>query len=98
PNATTAAPSAGSVHDPVSGEPGVRLEVRVASGAVAYDALFPSTTVTWWDGLPDAVHLPGSELVIRARYHAGVSGPHMLGAAGVGLLRVFLDGSLLAEA
>jgi beta-glucosidase len=97
-NAMTAAPDDGSLRDPVSGEPGVRLEVRVAGGALVYEAPFPSSAVTWWDGLPDAVHLPGSEVVMRARYRPGVSGLHMLGAAGVGGLRVFLDGSLLAEA
>ncbi len=97
-SALTAAPTDGSLSDPVSGEAGVRLEVRAAGGAVIYDAAFPTSAVTWWDGLPDAVHLPGSEVVMRARYRAGVSGLHMLGAAGVGVLRVFLDGSLLAEA
>jgi beta-glucosidase len=96
--ALTAAPNDGSLCDPVSGEAGVRLEVRVASGAVVYDAHFPTSAVTWWDGLPEAVHLPGSEVVMRARYRAGVDGLHVLGAAGVGVLRVFLDGSLLAEA
>ena len=97
-SATTAAPTDGSLNDPVTGEPGVRLEVRVAGGAIVHDAPFPTSSVTWWDGLPEAVHLPGSEVVMRARYRAATSGPHMLGAAGVGLLRVFLDGSLLAEA
>ena len=96
--AMTAAPNDGSLRDPVSGEPGVRLEVRIAGGALVYEAPFPTSAVTWWDGLPDAVHLPGSEVVMRARYRPGVSGLHMLGAAGVGVLRVFLDGSLLAEA
>jgi beta-glucosidase len=97
-NAMTAAPADGSLHDPVSGEAGVRLEVRVAGGAVVHDAPFPAPAVTWWDGLPDAVHLPGSEVVMRARYRAGTSGPHVIGAAGVGVLRVFLDGVLLGEA
>jgi beta-glucosidase len=97
-NAMTAAPVDGSLHDPVSGEAGVRLEVRVAGGAVVHDAPFPTTAVTWWDGLPDAVHLPGSEVVMRALYRAGTSGPHVIGAAGVGVLRVFLDGVLLGEA
>jgi len=97
-NAMTTAPTDGSLHDPVSGEPGVRLEVRAAGGALVFEAPFPNSAVTWWDALPDAVHLPGSEVVMRARYRPGVSGLHMLGAAGVGGLRVFLDGSLLAEA
>jgi beta-glucosidase len=97
-NAMTAAPSDGSLTDPVTGQAGVRLEVRVAGGTVVHDAPFPTPAVTWWDGLPEAVHLPGSEVVMRARYLPGTSGPHMLGAAGVGVLRVFLDGSLLGEA
>ncbi|TMD31682.1 MAG: hypothetical protein E6I95_12385 [Chloroflexi bacterium] len=97
-SATTAAPSDGSFHDPVTGAPGVRLEVRVAGGAIVHDTPFPTSTVTWWDGLPEAVHFPGSEVVMRTRYRAATNGPHMLGAAGVGLLRVFLDGTLLAEA
>src|SRR5207302_51912 len=35
---TVPAPAEGSLHDVVSGEPGVRLEVRTAGGQVAYDA------------------------------------------------------------
>jgi len=97
-SAMTGPPTDGSLYDPVSGELGVRLQVRVAGGAIAHDAPFPGTTVTWWDGLPEAVHLPGSEVVMRTRYRAGASGPHVIGAAGVGVLRVFLDGTLLAEA
>ena len=97
-SATTAAPTDGSLDDPVSGDPGVRLQVRVAGGAIVHDTPFPGSTVTWWDGLPEAVHLPGSEVVMRARYRASSSGPYIVGAAGVGQLRVFLDGILLAEA
>jgi beta-glucosidase len=91
-------PSDGSLHDPVSGETGIRLEIRAADGTVVHDARFPTSVVTWWDGLPEAVHLPGAQVVMRARYRAGVSGTHVLGAAGVGVLRVFVDGSLVAEA
>ena len=97
-SATIAAPTEGSLHDPVSGNTGVRLEVRAADGAVIHDAPFPRSAITWWDGLPEAVHLPGVEVVMRARYRPGVDGPHVLGAAGVGLLRVVVDGSTVAEA
>ena len=97
-NTMTAAPGDARMRDPVSGKTGVRLEVRGAGGAVVYDAAFPTTAVTWWDGLPEAVHAPGSEVVMRARYRAGTAGPHVLGAAGVGVLRVFVDGTLLGEA
>ena len=97
-SATIALPPDDSLTDPVSGEAGVRLEVRAADGTVVHDGSHPSSVVTWWDGLPEAVHLPGSEFVMRARYRPGVSGPHVLGAAGVGLVRVVVDGSTLAEA
>ncbi|MDQ6910556.1 MAG: glycoside hydrolase family 3 C-terminal domain-containing protein [Actinomycetota bacterium] len=97
-SATTAAPAHGSLHDPVTGEDGVRLEVRTADGAVVHDAHFSRSVVTWWDGLPEGVHLPGSEVVMRARYRPEVDGPYVLGVAGVGMLRLSVDGTLVAEA
>jgi beta-glucosidase len=97
-SATTPAPAHGTLRDPVSGEEGVRLEVRTADGAVVHDAHFSGSVVTWWDDLPEAVHLPGSVVVLRARYRPAVDGPHVLGVSGVGLLRVSVDGFVLAEA
>jgi beta-glucosidase len=96
-SATIPAPAHGSLHDPVSGKAGVRVEVRAADGAMIHDARFPTSVITWWDGLPEAIHLPGVEVVMRARYRPEVDGPHVLGAAGVGLLRVMVDGSTVAE-
>jgi len=95
---TVAAPADGALVDPVSGKPGVRLEIRDDEGAVVHDAPFPSSVATWWDGLPDAVHLPGSEVSMRARYRPATDGRHVVGAAGVGRLRVSVDGSEVAEA
>jgi len=97
-SATIGLPQDGSLHDPVSGEPGVRVEVRTADGAVVSDSRFPMSVLTWWDDLPAAVHLPDSEVVMRAKYRARADGPYELGAAGVGLIRVFVDGALLGEA
>ena len=97
-SATIAAPQDGSLRDPVSGEPGVRVEVRTADGVVVSDARFPTSVLTWWDDLPAAVHLPDSEVTMRARYRPLVDGPHVLGVAGVGMLRVSVDGTSLAEA
>jgi beta-glucosidase len=54
--------------------------------------------VTWWDGLPDVVHRPGSELCIRARYRAAANGTHIIGVAGVGVLSLAVDGAVVAEA
>lgn len=96
-SATVAMPRDGSLHDPVSGKAGVRVEVRAADGTMIYEAPFPTSRVTWWDGLPEAVHLPGVQFVMRARYRPDVDGPHVLGAAGVGVLRVVVDGAAVAE-
>ena len=96
-SATIAVPHDGSLHDPVSGETGVRVEVRTADGAVVSDARFPTSVLTWWDDLPAAVHLPDSEVVMRARYRPRIDGPHVLGVAGVGGLSVLVDGNLVAE-
>ncbi|MHB8589619.1 MAG: beta-glucosidase family protein [Candidatus Dormibacteraceae bacterium] len=95
---TMPAPKAGTLHDPVSGEAGVRLEVRAADGTVVHDAPFAKSVITWWDGLPAAVHRPGTQLIMRARYRPTVDGPHVVGAAGVGLLNVSVDGATVAAA
>jgi beta-glucosidase len=96
-SATIPTPPDGTLRDPVGGEPGVRLEIRNPAGEVVYDAHIPSSVATWWDGLPDAVHRPGSEVVMRAVFRPEADGPHVLGAAGAGRMRVTVNGSLLAE-
>ena len=97
-SATVALPPDGTLHDPVSGKAGVRLEARDVAGNVVYDASFPNSVVTWWDGLPDAVYLPGSEVVMRAKYRPAADGPHVIGLAGVGRVRLAVNGTWLAEA
>ena len=96
-SATVAAPREGTLRDPVTGRPGVRLEIRGANGDAVYDAPFPRNAVTWWDGLPNAVHGSGTTIVMRAGYRPDTTGTHVIGAAGVGALRIIADGSLLAE-
>jgi beta-glucosidase len=96
--ATVPTPLDGTLRDPVSGKPGARLEIRKPDGEVVYDAPIPSGVATWWDGLPAAVHVPGSEVVMRAVFRPEADGPHVLGAAGAGRMRVTVNGSLLAEA
>src|SRR5437870_5727079 len=61
-SAMVAIPPAGTLHDPVSGKPGVRLELRDADGTVLYDDPHPTSVLTWWDGLPGDLHLHASEL------------------------------------
>lgn len=91
------APSLESVQDPVTHKQGVRLEVRTADGDVVHDAPFAKTDVTWWDQLPESVQVAGSQIIMRARYRPTLSGPHLIGAAGVGRIRIFVDGSVIAE-
>ncbi|TME69873.1 MAG: glycosyl hydrolase [Chloroflexi bacterium] len=97
-SATVALPHAGTLHDPVSGKAGVRLEVRGADGTVLYDSPFANSVVTWWDGLPEAAYQPGVDMTMRARYKAGADGPMVIGAAGVGRLRISLNDAMLAQA
>ncbi len=97
-SSTIPIPVDGMLRDPVSGKPGVRLEIRNPDGEVVYDASIPSSVATWWDGLPEAVHRAGSEVVMRAVFRPETDGPHVIGAAGAGRMRVTVDGSLLAEA
>jgi beta-glucosidase len=97
-SATIAVPAEGTLHDPVSGKPGVRLEIRSAEGSVLHDGPFPSSVITWWDGLPEAVHLRGAEVIMHARYRAEIDGPHVIGAGGVGRLRISVGDAVLAEA
>ena len=96
-NATVLAPRDGTLRDPVTGKPGVRIQIRNPAGELFYDAPMPSSIVTWWDGLPRAVDDPGSEVVMRAVFRPDSDGLHVLGAAGVGHTRVTVNGSLLAE-
>jgi beta-glucosidase len=97
-SATVPSPLDGTLRDPVSGNPGARLEIRNPAGEVVYDAPIPTSVATWWDGLPEAVHQPGSEVVMRTVFRPETDGPHVLGAAGAGRMRVSVNGTVLAEA
>jgi beta-glucosidase len=96
-SSTIALPAEGTLRDPATGKPGVRLEVRSPEGDVLHDAPYPTSVLTWWDGLPDAVHLRGAEVTMRARYRAEVDGPHVVGAAGVGQIRIAIGDVVVAE-
>jgi len=97
-SATVPAPLDGTLRDPVSGKPGVRLEIRDSDGEVVYDVPIPTSVATWWDGLPVALQEPGSEVAMRAVFRPEADGPHVIGAAGAGHMRLTVNGTLLAEA
>lgn len=95
---TVALPRPGQLSDPETGGPGVHLTVRGGDGTLYRDGQHPSSVVTWWDGLPDPAMKGQADLEMHARYRAEVGGTHVIGAAGTGLMKISVDGALLAEA
>jgi len=96
---TVPEPPARALRDPVTGEPGVRLEFRAADGALLAAEHRNSTVFAWWgDGLPAEVGWGrGGTISLLARYQPDTSGPHVVGAAGVGRLTVTVDGVVAAD-
>jgi beta-glucosidase len=90
-------PELATLRDPDTGEPGVRLEFRSADGELAGTEHRTATMFTWWDGLPAGIGWGGRGTIsLRARYRAAHGGPHVLGAGGVGLLTLTVDGTQVA--
>jgi beta-glucosidase len=91
-------PSRGSVTDPVTGEPGVRLEFATAGGRVFAAEHRAATALAWWDGLPPGVGWGESGIIrLRAAFRAETGGPYLFGAAGVGQLTVTVNGTVVAQ-
>jgi beta-glucosidase len=96
---TVPEPVAGSLRDPVTGEPGLRLEFRAGDGTLIRHEHRTSTQLTWWDeGLPAGVGWGESgTITLLTRYRAGVTGQHLIGVAGVGQLTLAVDGAVVAD-
>jgi beta-glucosidase len=91
-------PAQGSVTDPVTGAPGVRLEFSTAAGAVFASEHRTATALAWWDGLPPGVGWGESGVItLRAAFRAGTGGPYLFGAAGVGQLTITVNGTVAAQ-
>jgi beta-glucosidase len=86
------APPPGSLRDPVTGEPGVRQEFRGADGALLDGEHRDRSSLTWWDSVPSGIGWgkPGT-IVLLTSFTAAQSGPHLLGASGIGRLTLWLD-------
>jgi beta-glucosidase len=97
--ATVPEPVAGSIRDPLTGEPGLRLEFRDGDGTLIGDEHRISTQLAWWDeGLPPGVGWgEDGTIVVRTRFRASTAGPHLIGAAGVGHLTLTVDGTVVAD-
>ena len=93
-------PAAGSIRDPQTGELGLRLEFRDGGGALIGHEHRTSTELVWWDeGLPPGVGWGrDGTIVLLTRLRASVTGPHLIGAAGVGRLTLAVDGTVAADA
>ena len=92
-------PATGSISDPQTGEPGLRLEFRDGDGALIGHEHRTATELAWWDeGLPPGVgwDKPGS-VVLLTRFRAATTGPHLIGVAGVGHLTLTVDGTMVAD-
>jgi beta-glucosidase len=91
-------PDAGSLRDPASGEPGLRLEFRDRDGGLLAAEHRTSTALAWWDQIPPGIGwgLGGSITVITS-FRPQSTGPHLLGAAGIGHLTLTVDGTVVAD-
>jgi len=96
--ATVPAPPADSLTDPVTGEPGVHLEFIATDGTVLRAEHRTATAFAWWDGFPPGIGWgEGGSIVFDMLYRPQVTGPHLIGAAGVGRLTVTVDGVIVAD-
>ena len=96
---TVPEPAAGSLRDPVTGEPGLRLEFHAGDGTLIRHEHRTSTQLAWWDeGLPPGVGWgEDGTITLLTRFRADVTGPHLIGVAGVGHLTLTVDGVVAAD-
>ncbi|HEY1618803.1 MAG TPA: glycoside hydrolase family 3 C-terminal domain-containing protein [Streptosporangiaceae bacterium] len=89
-------PPPGSLHDPVTGEPGVRVEFRDEAGELLAAEHRSSPSLTWWDSVPPEVGWGKSgRIVLLASFRAGRTGAHLVGAAGIGDLRLAVNDAVV---
>jgi beta-glucosidase len=89
-------PPRDSVADPLTGEPGVRLEFRTADGELSEHR--NATALAWWDGLPPGVGWGESGvIVLRTLFRPPATGPYLLGASGVGKLTITVNGTVAGQ-
>ena len=94
----TSAPDPDRTRVPESGESGALLEIYDADGALVHTGVRPNSELTFWDPLPPGAAARAAKLVLTTDYTAPADGGYRFAAAGVGALRLELDGELAAEA
>jgi beta-glucosidase len=93
-------PPSRTLRNPVSGEPGVRVEYRDGDATLLGSEHRRSTVFAWWgeDGLPPGIGWGESGTVtVTTTFRAENTGPYTVGAAGVGRLALALDGEMIAD-
>jgi len=91
-------PAVGSLRDPSTGEPGLRLEFRDRDGSLLAAEHRHSTTLAWWDRVPPGIGWgQAGSIVLVTLFRPDADGPHVLGAAGVGHITLSVDGTVVGE-
>jgi beta-glucosidase len=91
-------PATGSLRDPSTGEPGLRLEFRDRDGSLLAAEHRQSTALAWWDRVPPGIGWgQAGSIVLVTLFRPDTDGPHVLGAAGVGRITLSVDGTVVAE-
>lgn len=89
---TTPTPDPGLLTGP-DGAPGALLEIHGKDGGLQHTAVLERPEVTWWDPMPPTVvRTEIRELTFRTRFRAAASGPYRFAVAGLGALRLELEG------
>jgi beta-glucosidase len=91
-------PALGSLRDPSTGEPGLRLEFCDRNGSLLAAEHRHSTALAWWDRVPPGIGWgQAGSIVLVTVFRPDADGPHVLGAAGVGHITLSVDGTVVAE-
>ncbi|MET0671936.1 MAG: glycoside hydrolase family 3 C-terminal domain-containing protein [Microbacterium pygmaeum] len=83
------------MQNPVTGEPGARVEFLDADGSVLFAEDRRATALVWFGG--DAPINDSAKLTLRTRYIPEQTGRILLGFAGGGHARVFVDDELVVD-
>jgi beta-glucosidase len=94
----TSTPDPSCTRDPEGTESGARLEIYDEHGELLHTGIRPNSELTFWDPLPEGVAGRAAKLVLSTVYTVPADGAYRFAAAGVGALRLDLDGALAAEA
>jgi len=94
----TSSPDPDCTANPLDGGPGARLEIFDEDGNLVHAGIRPNSELTFWDPLPPGVAERARKLVLTTSYTAPAEGAYRFAVAGVGSLRLDLDGETSAEA